>query len=85
MEILDLLVRAVTEAPNRLSAVRVDGTGALLDSARQNRKRPAYMAVAVPDGWVRNARGRHREKLGDCFLLVRVPKEVLELPPNVGL
>ena len=48
----------------------------VLESARQNEKRPAYVKLAVPDEVVKGLRGRADE--GDLVLLVRVPREVLE-------
>lgn len=48
----------------------------VLDSARQNPKRPAYVKVAVPDEVVKGLRGP-RDRT-DLLLLVRVPREVLE-------
>ena len=48
----------------------------LMDSARQNAKRPAYVKLAVPDGMVKALRGSREQS--DLVLLVRVPKEVQE-------
>lgn len=47
----------------------------LMDSARQNAKRPAYVQLAVPDEVVKALRGQRDT---DLLLLVRVPREVLE-------
>lgn len=46
----------------------------LMDSARQNDRRPAYVKLAVPDEVVKSLRGR-REDQG-LILLVRIPAEV---------
>lgn len=46
----------------------------LLDSARQNPRRPAYLQLAVPDELVKSVRGGRE---ADLVLLVRVPREVL--------
>lgn len=46
----------------------------LVDSARQNPKRPAYVKLAVPDELVKSLRGSRSQS--DMILLVRVPKEV---------
>ena len=46
----------------------------LMDSARQNPKRPAYVKLAVPDEVVKGLRGSREQN--DLLLLVRVPKEV---------
>ena len=48
----------------------------LLDSARQNEKRPAYVKLAMADELVKSLRGQRQQK--DVLLLVRVPGEVLE-------
>jgi hypothetical protein len=50
--------------------------GLLIDSARQNAKRPAYVKLAVPDDLVKGLRGSREPD--DLLLLVRVPKAVLE-------
>lgn len=74
--LLELLEHALTDAPERISAVRVDGTGVLRASSRHNSRRPGSMKVAVPDSWVRNVRGRRG--LRDAYLLVKIPREVVE-------
>lgn len=48
----------------------------LMDSARQNPKRPAWVKLAVPDEVAKGLRGSR--DTGDMVLLVRVPGEVLE-------
>ncbi len=48
----------------------------LMDSARRNDKRPAYVKLAVPDEVVKGLRGSRQQT--DLMLLVRVPKEVQE-------
>ena len=48
----------------------------LIDSARQNAKRPAYVKLAVPDALVKALRGARQQE--DLVLLVRVPKDVQE-------
>ncbi len=72
---LQALAYALDKHPQRVEAVPVHEL--LLDSARQNPKRPAYVKLAVPDEVVKAARGRPGDA-GDLVLLVRVPKEVLE-------
>jgi hypothetical protein len=67
------LAFALERYPERLEVVPVQSL--LLESARQNPKRPAYLKLAVPDEVVKNVRGSAG---GDLVLLVRVPKEVLE-------
>ena len=46
----------------------------LLDSARQNDRRPAYVKLAVPDEVVKSLRGNRGDQ--DLILLVRIPAEV---------
>ncbi|MEE8138466.1 MAG: hypothetical protein V3T81_06295 [Thermoanaerobaculia bacterium] len=48
----------------------------LLDTARRNDKRPAYVKLAVPDELVKGLRGRRQEH--DTVLLVRIPSDVLK-------
>lgn len=48
----------------------------MMDSARQNAKRPAYVKLAVPDDVVKSLRGSRASD--DLVLLVRVPKAVQE-------
>jgi len=48
----------------------------MIDSARQNPKRPAYVKLAVPDEMVKSLRGSRQQD--DLVLLVRIPKDVQE-------
>lgn len=61
----------------------------MMDSARQNDRRPAYIKLAVPDDLVKALRGSRDGQ--DTVLLVRIPAEVNErvesrivLPGEVG-
>jgi hypothetical protein len=49
----------------------------VIESARQNAKRPAYVKLAVPDEVVKGLKGTPRAEQ-DLVLLVRLPREVLE-------
>jgi hypothetical protein len=49
----------------------------VLESARQNAKRPAYVKLAVPDEMVKSLKGGPRDDQ-DLVLVVRVPREVLQ-------
>ncbi|HVR11529.1 MAG TPA: hypothetical protein VMW75_26030 [Thermoanaerobaculia bacterium] len=49
----------------------------VIESARQNPKRPAYVKLAVPDEVVKSLKGATQGE-HDLLLLVRVPREVLE-------
>lgn len=44
------------------------------DTARENRKHPAYIEIAVPDGWVKNVKGD--KKFIDTYVIMRVPAEL---------
>ena len=48
----------------------------LMDSARQNDRRPAFVKLAVPDEIVKSLRGSRKDQ--DMVLLVRIPAEVNE-------
>ena len=61
----------------------------MMDSARQNDRRPAYIKLAVPDDMVKALRGSRTGQ--DTVLLVRIPAEVgdradspIVLPGEVG-
>jgi hypothetical protein len=70
----DQLAYALEKYGERVEVAPIDSL--LIDSARQNPKRPAYVKLAVPDEVVKSLRGSRDQ--GDLMLLVRVPKEVLE-------
>ena len=74
-EPMEALVYALEKYPERIEAVPVDQL--VLDSARGNDKRPAYVKLAVPDRVVKALRGT-ADKRKDLLMLVSVPKEVLE-------
>lgn len=65
---------ALDKYPERVEMVPV--ADLLLDSARQNEKRPAYVKLAMADELVKSLRGQRQQK--DVLLLVRIPGEVLE-------
>jgi hypothetical protein len=67
------LAFALERYPERVEAVPVRDI--LLDSARQNPRRPAYLQLAVPDDVVKTVRGGGDG--ADLVLLVRVPREVV--------
>ncbi len=70
---IEALVYALDKYPQRVEALPVREL--VMDSARQNPKRPAYVKLAVPDEVVKSVRGRASDS-EDLVLLVRVPKEV---------
>ena len=78
---------ALEKYPERVELVPVEQL--LVDSARQNEKRHAYIKLAVPDELVKSVRGKLQDR--DVVLLVRIPNEVLDradsrivLPGEVG-
>jgi hypothetical protein len=64
---------ALEKYPDKIDILPVEQI--LMESARQNEKRPAYLKVAVPDQIVKTLRGRGDDR--DLVLLVQVPSEVL--------
>ena len=78
---------ALDKYPEKIELVPVEKL--VIDSARQNEKRPAYIKLAVPDEMVKSVRGKREDR--DVVLLVRIPSEVLDqadrrivLPGEVG-
>ncbi len=69
---LEQLAYALEKYRERVEVAPVRGL--LIDSARQNAKRPAYVKLAVPDEVVKGLRGSREQ--GDLLLLVRVPKDI---------
>jgi len=65
---------ALDKYPDRVELVPVEQL--LVDSARQNEKRNAYIKLAVPDEMVKSVRGKLKDR--DVVLLVRIPNEVLD-------
>lgn len=78
---------ALERYPEKVELAAVDDL--VIDSARQNDRRPAFLKIAVPDELVKSLRGRREPR--DLVLLVRIPAEVGEradsrivLPGEVG-
>jgi len=65
---------ALEKYADRVEALPVDQL--VMDSARRNEKRPAYVKLAVPDEMVKSLRGDRGS--ADLILLVRVPREVID-------
>ena len=74
-ENLQSLAFALEKYPERVEAVPVDEL--LLDSARGNDKKQAYIKLVVPDEVVKSLRGLP-DKRRDLLFLVSIPKEVQE-------
>ncbi len=63
---------ALEKYPEKLEVVPVEEL--LLDSARQNERRPAWLKIALPDTVVKSLRGRQEDR--EKVYLVRIPREV---------
>ncbi len=72
---LQSLAFALEKYPEKVEAMPLDQL--LMESARHNDKRPAYVKLAVPDEMVKALRGSD-DKRKDLLLLVSVPKDVRE-------
>jgi hypothetical protein len=84
---LKALQFALEKYPEKVELAPVEQL--LVDSARQNEKRHAYIKLAVPDEMVKSVRGKLENR--DVVLLVRIPNDVLDradsrivLPGEVG-
>jgi hypothetical protein len=73
-DLLKQLQFALQKYPQQVELVPI--ADLLLDSARQNEKRPAFVKLAMADELVKNLRGQRQQK--DVLLMVRIPSEVLE-------
>lgn len=69
-----LLTYALENYPDRIELAPVERL--LIESARQNDKRPAYVKLAVPDDLVKQLRGQREQR--DMVLLLRLPRDVKE-------
>ena len=65
---------ALEKYPQQVEMVPV--ADLMLDSARQNDKRPAFIKLAMADELVKSLRGQREQK--DVLVLVRIPGEVLD-------
>jgi hypothetical protein len=68
------LAFALEKYPERTQVAPVEQL--VIESARQNAKRPAWIKVAVPDELVKGLRGD--KTTSDLLLLVQIPREVLD-------
>lgn len=68
------LAYALETYPDKVEIAPVEQL--VLESARQNPKRPAYLKLAVPDDMVKQLRGQRQQR--DLVLLLRVPREVMK-------
>ena len=84
---LQTLRFALEKYPEKVEIAPIHGL--VMDSARQNSKRPAFVKLAVPDELVKSLRGSRETT--DIVLLVRLPREIEDraespiiLPGEVG-
>ena len=73
-DLVKTLKFALDKYPQRVEMASVQEL--LIDSARQNEKRPAFVKLAVPDQIVKSLRGSRDNK--DQVLLIRIPGDVGE-------
>lgn len=73
-DLRQLLTRAMAQHSGRLSLFSIEGL--LMDAARQNEKRPAYIKIATTDSVVKNLYGDPR--FLDSYLMVRIPRDVVD-------
>ena len=66
---------ALEKYPERVQATPLDEL--LMESARQNDKRPAYVKLAVPDDVVKALRGSP-DMRKELLFLVSIPREIQE-------
>jgi hypothetical protein len=85
---LKALTFALEKYPQKVAMIPIREV--VMESARQNDKRPAWVKLAVPDEVVKGLKGSRTDE-GDLVMLVLVPKEVSErseslivLPGEVG-
>ena len=69
-----MLAFALDKYPDRVQAI--DLRELVMESARQNPKRPAYVKMAGPDEWVKSLRGPREGS--SRYLVVEVPEDVDE-------
>jgi hypothetical protein len=69
------LTFALDKYPERVELLPVQEL--VIESARQNAKRPAYIKLAVPDDLVKSLKGGP-DGSHDLVLVVRLPREVLQ-------
>ena len=73
-DVLEQLKFALEKYPDRVELASIDRL--VLDSARQNPRRPAYVKLAVPDEVVKGLKGSREAK--DLVLLVKLPRDIQE-------
>jgi hypothetical protein len=72
---LKALTFALEKYPEKVELIPIGQL--VIESARQNAKRPAYVKLAVPDEVVKGLKGTPSAEQ-DLVLLVRLPREILQ-------
>lgn len=73
-DVVRKLLFALEKYPQSVEVVPIRNL--VMDSARKNDRRPAFLKLAVPDELVKSLRGKKQQL--DAVLMVRIPGEVLE-------
>lgn len=68
------LVFAIDHYPQRLTCFAIEKM--LMETARSNDKRPAYIKFYTLDGIVKNLDGK--DNLRDSYLFIRIPRDVVD-------
>jgi hypothetical protein len=71
---VESLLKALEKYPQRVEMVPLRDL--VIESARGNDKRPAFVKLSLPDEVVKGLRGGEGDQ--DLLLVVRVPREVVE-------
>jgi hypothetical protein len=73
---IKLIEYALNKHLGRCGMFFLNDAGLMLDMARKNDKRPAWIKIAVPDEMVVNMKGR--PGLMDAYVFIKVPREVVD-------
>ena len=76
VERIRLIEYALNHHLGRCSMFFLNDANLIMDMARQNDKRPAWLKLAVPDDFVKNMKGR--PNLLAAYALLKIPREVVE-------
>ena len=73
---INLLDYALNKHLGRCTMFFLNDANLLMDVARSNDKRPAWMKLAVPDEFIKNMKGS--PFLMDAYAIIKIPREVVE-------
>ena len=71
---IDLINYAIKNMPEETEILPVGSI--VMDAARQNDKRPAYIKIAVPDRMAQNLKGDSEKR--DLLLLFKIPRAAVD-------